>query len=85
LFLVPQELKQVNYHILHQRCTLRAKDVVLILDIKRQKGSHVILVKETPQGKIGTVVPMHSEIKIGTLKNVLKLAKVSEEEFLEYV
>ena len=51
----------------------------------RQKGSHVILTKITSQGKIGTVVPMHEEIKIGTLKNVLKLAKVSEEEFSKYL
>jgi predicted RNA binding protein YcfA (HicA-like mRNA interferase family) len=53
--------------------------------IKRQRGSHVVLVKETSQGKVGTVVPMHSELRIGTLKNVLKLAKIREEEFLEFV
>lgn len=53
--------------------------------IVRQKGSHVILTKITSEGKIGTVVPMHKEIKIGTLKNVLKLAKVSEEEFSNYL
>lgn len=50
----------------------------------RQKGSHLVLKKETPEGKIGTVVPMHKEIKIPTLKNVLKLAKVDEEEFVKY-
>lgn len=33
----------------------------------RQKGSHVILVKETPQGKRAVVVPNHKEIDIGTL------------------
>jgi len=53
--------------------------------IKRQRGSHVTLIKETSEGRVGTVVPMHPEIKIGTLKNVLKLAKVSEEEFSEFV
>ena len=52
----------------------------------RQKGSHAVLKKETPDRKsVGTVVPMHEEIKIGTLKNVLKLGKVSEEEFSEYL
>lgn len=50
----------------------------------RQRGSHVCLAKETSIGKIGTVVPLHKELKIGTLKNVLKLAKISEEEFCEY-
>mgnify|MGYP002725902260 CR=1 FL=1 len=52
--------------------------------VKRQTGSHVILKKETPEGKIGTVVPNHKELKIGTLKGVLELAKVSEEEFFRY-
>jgi len=32
---------------------------------KRQKGSHVILVKETKEGKIPVVVPLHSEIDTG--------------------
>jgi len=39
----------------------------------------------TSNGKVGTVVPMHKELKIGTLKNVLKLAKISEDEFSEYL
>jgi predicted RNA binding protein YcfA (HicA-like mRNA interferase family) len=50
----------------------------------RQKGSHIILRKETSQGPVGTVVPNHDELKIGTLKSVLELAKVKEEEFAEY-
>ena len=49
----------------------------------RQKGSHLILVKETPQGKIGCVVPLHKELKIGTLKSILKQAKISVDEFIE--
>lgn len=51
----------------------------------RQSGSHVCLAKDTPKGKIGTVVPLHKEVKIGTLKNVLRLAKISEEEFCEFL
>ena len=39
----------------------------------------------TSEGKVGTVVPMHSQIKIGTLKSVLKLGKVSEEEFSRFL
>jgi predicted RNA binding protein YcfA (HicA-like mRNA interferase family) len=39
----------------------------------------------TPDGKVGTVVPMHRELKMGTLKGVLKLAKVDEDEFAEYL
>ncbi len=52
--------------------------------VARQKGSHIILKKETPEGTIGTVVPNHHELKIGTLKGVLELAKVDEEEFAQY-
>ena len=51
----------------------------------RQKGSHIILKKETEGGSIGTVVPNHSELKIGTLKGILELAKVSEDEFAKYL
>ena len=50
----------------------------------RQKGSHIVLKKETSEGKIGTVVPNHNELKIPTLKSVLKLGHVDEEEFLKY-
>ncbi len=53
--------------------------------IVRQKGSHVILRKNTLTGVIGTVVPNHQELKIGTLKGVLELAKVNEEEFAQYI
>ena len=50
----------------------------------RQRGSHIILCKETPSGKVGTVVPNHKELKIGTLKEILKLAKIKEEDFATY-
>ncbi len=43
----------------------------------RQRGSHIVLKKDG----IGTVVPNHKELKIGTLKGILELAKVDEEEF----
>ncbi len=52
--------------------------------IKRQRGSHIILRKETIEGAIGTVVPNHKELKIGTLKGVLELAKINEEDFEKY-
>ena len=37
--------------------------------------------KETVEGKIGCVVPMHDELKVGTLASILKQAKVTPEEF----
>ncbi len=39
----------------------------------------------TPEGKVGTVVPMHEELKIGTLRGILKLAKVDLDEFSKYI
>jgi hypothetical protein len=39
----------------------------------------------TPEGKVGTVVPMHRELKIGTLKGALKLAKIDLNEFAKYL
>ena len=53
--------------------------------IVRQRGSHVLIKKETNLGKVGTVVPQHKEIKIGTLKAILEQAKVSEEKFSKFV
>jgi predicted RNA binding protein YcfA (HicA-like mRNA interferase family) len=49
----------------------------------RQRGSHVILRKETEAGAVGCSVPLHKELAVGTLRGILKLAKVSIEEFLE--
>ena len=54
-------------------------------EVRGRSGSHVRLSKKTSSGKIGTVVPLHRNLKIRTLKNVLKLARVSEEEFSEYL
>lgn len=44
----------------------------------RQKGSHVIM----RRGSSGCVVPLHREIKIGTLAGALRQAGVSAEEFI---
>lgn len=52
-------------------------------EARRRKGSHVIMIKETTKGKVGCTVPMHKEVKRGTLKGILNQAKVSEGEFLE--
>jgi predicted RNA binding protein YcfA (HicA-like mRNA interferase family) len=43
----------------------------------RQRGSHVVMKK----GGIGCVVPMHKEIKAGTLAGILRQAGVSAADF----
>lgn len=49
----------------------------------RQTGSHVIMKKTTPDGQIGCVVPIHRELKVGTLSGILKQAQVTPEEFID--
>lgn len=49
----------------------------------RQTGSHIVMKKKTVEGEIGCVVPVHRELKIGTLSGILKQAQISVEEFVE--
>jgi predicted RNA binding protein YcfA (HicA-like mRNA interferase family) len=49
----------------------------------RQRGSHVILKKQTSEGEIGCVVPMHKELAVGTLRGILKQARLSVDEFVK--
>ncbi|HXK44086.1 MAG TPA: type II toxin-antitoxin system HicA family toxin [Anaerolineae bacterium] len=48
----------------------------------RQRGSHVVLKKQTAQGAVGCGVPLHRELAIGTLHSILKQAGVTVEEFM---
>ncbi|MCX6679676.1 MAG: type II toxin-antitoxin system HicA family toxin [Methanothrix sp.] len=52
-------------------------------DISGSSGSHIRLSKMTSEGKVGTVVPKHPELKIGTLKGILKQARVDPKDFAE--
>jgi predicted RNA binding protein YcfA (HicA-like mRNA interferase family) len=45
----------------------------------RQSGSHVVMKRESA----GCVVPMHGEVKVGTLAGVLRQAGVEVEEFVQ--
>jgi predicted RNA binding protein YcfA (HicA-like mRNA interferase family) len=38
----------------------------------RQTGSHVVMKKATDNGEVGCVVPLHRELKLGTLSGILK-------------
>ena len=50
-------------------------------EVARQKGSHIILVKE---GHIITLsVPDHKEVARGTLRKLINQAGVTVEEFIE--
>lgn len=67
---------------------LSGKEMLKILalfgfEISRQKGSHVILKKKTAEGEIGTVVPIHKELAEGTIRGILKQAKIEVDDFLK--
>ncbi len=51
--------------------------------VSRQRGSHVVLVRFENGKKVGTVVPLHDEIKRGILMGILELAGINKDEFLE--
>ena len=65
---------------------LSAREVVgalrrLGFEVHRQRGSHVVMRhKEDPA--LRAVVPMHREVRKGTLNSILKGARVTREEFL---
>jgi predicted RNA binding protein YcfA (HicA-like mRNA interferase family) len=44
----------------------------------RQSGSHVVMKRDAK----GCVVPMHAEVKRGTLAGLLRQAEVAPEEFM---
>lgn len=62
--------------------TIRALERLGFLQI-RQQGSHIILKKQTPNGEIGCVVPLHRELALGTLKSILKQASIGLNEFIK--
>ncbi|MBO3840579.1 MAG: type II toxin-antitoxin system HicA family toxin [Candidatus Brockarchaeota archaeon] len=68
---------------------LSGQEIVKILikefgfEISRQRGSHVVLRKMEKGKKIVTIVPLHEEVKPGTLMGILRLARIRKEEFLE--
>jgi predicted RNA binding protein YcfA (HicA-like mRNA interferase family) len=48
----------------------------------RQRGSHVVLKKRTPDGQIGCVVPLHRQLALGTLRGILRQAGVDPDDFV---
>lgn len=45
-----------------------------------RKGSHVRLKRKTPDSVYIVIVPLHPEIKKGTLKSILRQSGLSEDE-----
>jgi predicted RNA binding protein YcfA (HicA-like mRNA interferase family) len=47
----------------------------------RQKGSHIVMQKKTNVSTITVPVPNHKEIKIGTLKSIIRQSQILSKEF----
>ncbi|MFA5106416.1 MAG: type II toxin-antitoxin system HicA family toxin [Candidatus Micrarchaeia archaeon] len=50
--------------------------------VVRIKGSHACIKKLSVNPPIVAIVPLHDEIKVGTLKSILRQTKISEEDFM---
>jgi predicted RNA binding protein YcfA (HicA-like mRNA interferase family) len=48
---------------------------------KRQRGSHVIMQKAIDDSTVTVPVPLHSELRIGTLLSIIRQSNVPRSEF----
>ena len=49
----------------------------------RQRGSHCVMQKKSGDGTITVPVPMHREVRIGTLQSIIRQSRVPRAEFLD--
>ena len=61
--------------------TIRALEQLGFVQV-RQRGSHVVLKRTNASGTTGCVVPLHSELAVGTLRGILKQAGISPDDFV---
>ena len=71
---------------------LSGKEVISILEkegfmVKRPKGSHVTLYKQTPEKGLYVTVPVHGnkEILPSTLLSIIRQSSMKKEEFMALV
>jgi predicted RNA binding protein YcfA (HicA-like mRNA interferase family) len=48
----------------------------------RTKGSHAIVQKNTPSETITVPIPLHKDIKIGTLNSIIRQTGLAKETFI---
>ena len=66
-----------DYPVLSGAQIIKALETIGFAQV-RQRGSHVVL----RRGDAGCVVPLHREVKRGTLGGILRQAGVGPDEFL---
>lgn len=49
----------------------------------RQRGSHVVLQRQTKAGSVTVPIPNHREVRIGTLQAIIRQSGVSREKFMK--
>lgn len=64
---------------------LSGKEMIRILEkagfkVLDQQGSHVIMLKEAGGKRLKPVVPLHGELKVGTLISIMRQAEINREE-----
>lgn len=47
----------------------------------RQRGSHVVMQKRTEEGTVTVPVPLHPELRTGTLHSIIRQSGLSRTEF----
>lgn len=47
--------------------------------VRRQRGSHITFIRKQPAGRV--TVPNHKEIKVGTLRQILRDLDLTVEQF----
>jgi predicted RNA binding protein YcfA (HicA-like mRNA interferase family) len=48
---------------------------------KRQKGSHVVMQRVVGDSTVSVPVPLHTEVRIGTLLSIIRQSGVARTEF----
>lgn len=67
---------------------LSGKEVLTILESHgflavRQKGSHVSMQRNEAAGTVTVIVPMHRELRAGTLLSIVRQSRLPRSEFEE--
>jgi predicted RNA binding protein YcfA (HicA-like mRNA interferase family) len=61
-----------------QVCTILSRQGFVEI---RQRGSHIVMQKQLPDTTVTVPVPNHAELRIGTLKSIIRQSGISKSEF----
>lgn len=68
--------------VVSEKELIRALEKVVFV-VLRQKGSHVSMEKRGGDGCWKTIVPMHREVRQGTLHDILKQAGLTRDDLIK--